>query len=300
MEVKIIEKLVFSKQVFIILLILGSGLLIAPGKRCALIPIDFVNSHLKDYTKEEQSLIQVDLDNISRLSFRHCTPPDTQSIYVGTAGGPGASKTTILETYLQDKTNFVYADPDQRALKFMINTYVASCNNYAISQAPSFQKLLAKTYNKWRSASNYIACTILNEAFEKSYNIAHGTTSTAKQIIGLYENLKKRKYKIILLLCGTTDQNRVNAIHGRGVAQYFIQNSEEDTIQKGKAFPERFPDYFKYGDEIHLYWTDTFSKGSVLAATFVTETQSLHIKNQKAYEAFLKHFPTISEYLAKN
>jgi hypothetical protein len=126
------------------------------------------------------------------------------------------------------------------------------------------------------------------------------TTSTAKQITGLYENLRRKKYTIVLLLCGSTDQNRVNAIRGRGASQDFVQNSDEDTIQKGKAFPERFPEYFKYGDEIHLYWTETFSTGSVLAATFVVATKSFQIKNQQAYNSFLKQYPTILEFLPKN
>ncbi|MBX9806157.1 MAG: hypothetical protein K2Y18_10495 [Alphaproteobacteria bacterium] len=264
-----------------------------------LIPSQFVNSHLKDYSKEEQSLIQDDLKNISDLCFRDCTRIYSTPIYVGTAGGPGSSKSTILETYLHDKTNYVYADPDQRALKFMINTYISSCNNYAIANAASFKELIKGAYEKWRAASNYIACSILNKAFAGDYNIAHGTTSTAKQITGLYEKLKAEHYKIILLLCGTTDQNRVNAIRARGASQDFVQNSDEDTIQKGKAFPERFPDYFKYGDEIHLYWTETFSKGSILAAIYDTKTKSLSIKNQAAFESFVKQYPTIVAYLPK-
>jgi hypothetical protein len=44
---------------------------------------------------------------------------------------------------------------------------------YAISKNPSTYAKLA--YEKWRGASNYIASSLLNEAYDKKFNIAHGT-----------------------------------------------------------------------------------------------------------------------------
>jgi hypothetical protein len=261
-----------------------------------LIPSQFVDGHLKDYSQEERQLIEDDLSNIAKLCLRNTQPvKDTQPIYVATAGGPGATKSTILETYLQDQPNFVYADPDPRALKFMINTYVQSLNYYAISQASSYQDLLKAAYNKWRAASNYIACKVINEAFAKGNNIAHGTTSTAKEVSGLYERLKGKNYKIVLLLCGSTDQNRLDSIQYRSETQSFIQASPEDIIQKGKAFPERFSVYFQYADEIHLYWTQDFKKGSVKAATF-DKIKGMTVHNQQAYECFVEQYPTLKNH----
>lgn len=252
-----------------------------------LIPTDFVNSHLKTYSPDEIDLIHADLKNILELYFRgqRAVSDSDRPVYVATAGGPGASKSTILETYLKTHPGFVYADPDPGALKLMINTYHQSLTYYDISQAPSYAALLKSAYEKWRPASNYIACTILNEAFSKRYNIAHGTTSTAPQVEGLYDTLKTQNYKIVLLLCGSTDENRIASLRHRAKEMAFIQNSDEDTISKGKAFPERFPIYFKKADEIIFYWTSDFSRGNVKAAT-LTKKDGLITHDEAAYKNF--------------
>jgi hypothetical protein len=252
-------------------------------------PRKFVDSHLKNYSEEECQLIAQDLKNIHQLSFRNKKPAIGQPYYIATAGGPGASKSTILETFFQDYWNFVYADPDQRSLRFMINTNLQSNTNYKISQATSLSDLLKGAYDKWRAASNYIAYRILNEAYANGYNIAHGSTSTSKEVSGLYERLKKKNYKIILLLCGSTDQNRIDALNSRTATQQFVQNADDDTINKGKLFWERLPVYFHYGDEVHIYWTQEFKKGSVKAATY-DKKKGLRILDPEAYESFIKQY----------
>lgn len=248
-----------------------------------------MDSQLKNYSNEERQLIADDYTNISQLCFRNQTSPSGQPVYVATAGGPGASKSTILETFLHGRCDFVYADPDQRALRFMINTYLQSNTNYEISKAPSLRDILKASYEKWRAGSNYIACKILNDAFVKGYNIAHGTTSTAKEVRGLYTRLKEKKYKIIILLCGSTDQNRINALRTRAATQEFVQSSDEDTVTKGKVFWERLPVYFKYADEIHIFWTQKFNKGSIKAATF-DKIKGLIILDPKAYKRFMRQY----------
>lgn len=254
-----------------------------------LIPNSYVESFLKDYSQEEMNLIEDDLIHINKLCFRNHAPAMGQPVYVATAGGPAASKSTILETWLVNNPHFIYVDPDSRALRLMTNTYLQSLTYYSISKASSYQDLLKSAYNKWRAASNYIASTLLNNAFEKGYHIAHGTTSTAKEVAQLYSRLKDKNYKIVLLLCGSSDGNRVKAIRNRSSVQGFVQVTEEDTIKKAKLFPERFPVYFQYADELHFYWTEDFSKGSVKAATF-DKTKGLIVENQQAYDRFVKWY----------
>lgn len=238
-----------------------------------LVPQNIVTNLLQTYSDKEKELIGKDLRNITETCFSDTTPvAETERVYVATAGGPGACKSTILETYLQDKSNFVYVDPDPRALKFMMNTYYQSLTYYQISQSASYQTLLADAYNKWRNASNYIANTILNDAYCKGYNIAHGMTATSPVINLFFDKLKQRKYKIVLLLCYAPDQTRIQALEHRAQTHAFVQSSSEDAINKGKMFVERFPVYFKYADEIRMYWTQDFLKGSTHAATYSQET----------------------------
>ena len=292
--------MIFSPSRFKISLFLGILALTAFPALAAvsenLMPSAYVENFLKDYSTEEKESIEEDRENITRLCFRHQKPAEGRPVYVATAGAPGASKSTILETWLRTHPDFVYADPDPRALRLMTHTYLQSLTyydisqaSYDISQASPYQELLQSAYDKWRPASNYIACTILNSAFEKGFNIAHGTTSTAREVSGLYERLKKKGYKIILLLCGSTDQNRLNAGRHRAQTRFFIQSSDADVINKGKMFPERFPVYFHYADEIHFYWTEDFQKGSVEAASF-DKTNGLRIENQQAYESFVSNY----------
>lgn len=253
----------------------------------SLVPKDIVENLKKAYSPEEMSLINIDLKNIRETSFLEKVRPGINPIYVATAGGPGSCKSTILETYLHDKQNFVYVDPDQRALKYMINTYYQSVTNYEISKL-SCSVALKNAYIKWRDASNYIAYLILNEAFADGYNIAHGTTSTSSAIESLYKKLKQKNYKIVLLICYATDTTRIAADTQRQ-RQGFVQTNAADIINKGKMFPERFPIYFEYADEIHIYWTDNYLKGSKHVATYNKE-QGFAVHNSEAMSCFIKKY----------
>lgn len=253
-----------------------------------LIPQEIIDNLLnKTYSSQEKELIASDLKNIRELCFRNTTSSQTPT-YVATAGGPGACKSTILETYIHNKPNFVYADPDQRTLKFMINTYYQSRTNYHISIQKSYVDMQKNAYNKWRDASNYIANTILNEAYAGSYNIAHGTTSTGSVVELLYQKLQKKNYHIVLLLCFARDDTRKAAVNNMA-SQGFLQADPDDVINKGKMFIERFPVYFKYGNQIHLYWTYDFTKGSILAATYEKD-KGLTVHNAEAYQSFVKEY----------
>lgn len=254
-----------------------------------LVPKEIVESFAKTYSSEEMNLINIDLKNIRETSFFGKTPAKTTPIYVATAGGPGACKSTILETYLHDKLNFVYIDPDQRALKYMINAYYQSTTYYEISINPSYTDVQKNAYTKWRNASNYIANTMLNEAFAGGYNIAHGATSTTSAIESLYKKLKQKNYKIILLLCYATDETRITANDHRLKTQGFVQATQEDIINKGKMFCERFPSYFEYADEIQLYWTENFLKGSIHAATY-TKNKEFIVHDNEALNHFITKY----------
>jgi hypothetical protein len=256
-----------------------------------LVPGPVVEGFLKsgDYTSEELNRIERDLAQIRDLSFFNLIPPaQEQRLYVATAGGPCASKTTILEAYLANNPAFVYVDPDQRGLVFMNYTYRQSLNNLAVSRNPSYPALLTASYNKWRGASNYIANKILNEAYAKGYSIAHGTTATSKFMGDFYQSLKTKGYKIVLLLCASSDQNRQEACEHRQKTQCFVQNDPKDTVEKGKMFFQNFPTYFKSADEIQLYWVNKFSDGWEQVGSFTQKVglKVLHKNIEKLKEAY--------------
>lgn len=255
-----------------------------------LIPEIVVQGLLKTYSEKEKNLINNDLNNIKQICFQDKEPStETERVYIATAGGPGACKSTILENYIQDKSNLVYADPDPRSLKFMTNTYYQSLTYYDISKNASYQDQLKSAYDKWRDASNYIANTILNDAYAGGYNIAHGTTLTGPVIAQLLSKLQQKNYKITLLLCYAQDEARIKALDHRSNVQAFVQSSPEDAINKGKVFHQRFPTYFQYADEIHFYWTDDFAKGSTCSASY-KKNAGLTVHNQQAFNSFTQKY----------
>lgn len=283
------NNLMYMQKVIILIGCLFSLSQKAMADQPSLIPSDFVQSFLKEYSQNEKELIKDDLENIRKLCFRGISAAEGQKTYVATAGGPGSSKSTILETYLVDKPNFAYLDPDQRALKFMINTYLQEFTNYNIRKVKDMKVLLQQAYDKWRWGSNYVASTLINEASAKGYNIAHGTTSTSEHVTKLYEQLKKNNYKITLLLCNSTDKNRIASLQYRFKNQCFCQVDPKDVIKKGKMFPERFLVYFQYADEIQLYWIDDFLKGAVLAATLI-KGQPITVHDKGALQKITKQY----------
>ena len=190
-------------------------ILVATTTIGSLVPMNIINQHSKDYSCTEMALINEDLKNIDQLVFRG-TKPSKAPFYVATAGGPGACKSTTLETILHEDPSFqnaVYIDPDPQSLRLMINTYLTkSLSFYTISKKESFAKAQMDAYNYWRGGSNYIACTLLNKAFDKKFNIAHGGTSTSPAVENLYKTLKAKGYKIYLVLCYAEPETRASAI----------------------------------------------------------------------------------------
>jgi hypothetical protein len=275
-----------------------------------LVPPEIAQEFLDSYSSVEKNKITKDLKNIRDLCLAKAKNGQKHLIYVATAGGPGASKTTILETYLHDHPGFVYVDSDQHALKFMINTYLQDINNYAISQNSSYQHLLNKSYIKWRGASNYIANTILNETYANKLAIAHGITSTNKAMTSFYKKLQDQGYKIILLLCGSSEKNRLKANEYRKKNQCFIQTTPEDMTKKGEMFFENFPVYFKYADEIEFFWVEDFSRGWTKVGTYSKTSgfKRLHNNFEKfknSYENFRnlhanKQLPSFNKWLKEN
>ena len=227
------------------------------GQSNYLIPQSVVNALLADYTQEEIERIQADLVNIRTLMFRGKVP-SAQPIYIAKAGAPGAGKSTILEKELEEnplylQENPVYIDPDQRGLKLMINTYWQDLTLAKVSNATPYEEYLKAAYVKWRAASNYIADTLLNEAFSKSYSIAHGTTSTGQFIEQLYCALKQSSYKIHLNICDASLKNRLAAVHHRTHVQNFYQTTPEDFEQKAQLWIQKMPLYLKYADCVTLW-----------------------------------------------
>lgn len=253
---------------------------------------EMLSKMLDSYSVSEKELIKADLSNIDQLLFRDKKPAkDRLPYYIATAGAPGSIKSTILESIIESDLRFknaVYLDPDQRALKFMINTYVAkSLNNLTISNNKSYEKSQITAYNYWRSASNYIANTNLQKAYANFYDIAHGTTLTGPYIELLLTKLKQAGYHIILVMCGALEEVRWEGVETRTKNQCFYQTDPKDVIEKARLFPENFSIYLKYADELLIYWTAKDFQ-FIKAASVIDKKLTIH--NSDAMHDFVQFY----------
>ena len=236
----------------------------------------FIEGFLNGYSEEEMGKINKDLKIVEAITFDTAKPNNESDmpVYLATAGGPGAAKTTTLEAFLKENQleHYVYADPDQVALKNMNFTYRKSLTNFEFAIANSNHATLKHAYDKWRGASNYICHEILQTVFGNNdgagprYSVAHGTTSTSPHIASLHQKIKALGYRIVLLLCYSQDGTRKQAIERREKEQAFVQADPSDVINKGIEFPKRFDIYFKYANEIHFYWNEELIHGRLPTA----------------------------------
>jgi hypothetical protein len=260
-----------------------------------------IESYLQGYNEEEKVAIGKDLEVVRSVCL--CNTSETKKVeaplYLATAGGPGARKSTILERFLRDHSliaNTTYIDPDQRALKFMSHTYYSqSLSSLVIGDYENYAMAVKSAYEKWRGASNFIAFTLLEESFLHKKNIAHGTTSTAEHTSKFLAKVKDAGYDVVLLLCSCEDAFRKRAIQYRNEEQKFYQSTPEDALIKGKLFPQRMPAYFTYADTLYLYWSDDLATQERLAA--ILQDGDLKVLDTQALNLFIQKFENDRELL---
>jgi hypothetical protein len=243
------------KQIFLIFAFLSS---ISLQAELFFTP-QMISSHLKTYSEEEIQLLNKDLDVVRSVCFENVSHAETR-FYLATAGAPGARKTTILEKFISTHPEYqggVYLDPDPRTLKFMVHTYYAqSLSPLVIAATNDYDRVIQNAYGKWRAGSNYIALSLLEEAFALGRSIFYGATSTGNHIPGFFAKLKENDYQIVLLLCSCPDEVRYQAVDYRNRVVRFYQSSPEDAVAKGLLFPQRMGSYFAFADQIYFYWSD--------------------------------------------
>lgn len=262
---------------------------------------EMIQSHVKNYNSEEMELITKDLEVVRSVCFKEETSGN-RPLYLATAGGPGARKSTILERFLKEHSHelptLTYLDPDPRGLKFMAHTYQAlSLCPLEISKFPEFTLAQKSAYEKWRGASNYITLLLLEEAFLKRLSIAHGTTSTGEHIPEFLKKVKESGYDITLLLCSCEDEFRYKTTEYRINEQKFYQSSPEDVVLKGKSFPVRMSAYFNFADTLYLFWSDDLATKESLSA--ILQKGNIVIIDPIAYEKFVQKYENDRSKLQK-
>jgi predicted ABC-type ATPase len=271
-----------------LILAIGSSFLYGEGY----LSPEKISSYLDSYTHLEKEEIAKDLKVVRSVCRVNEASTQDQPFYLATAGGPGSRKSTILERFLQEHSDYqtgVYLDPDQRALKFMAHTYYArSLNALQAASKPNYLDIVKAAYEKWRGASEYITLTLLEEAFQKKSNIVHGTTSTGSHIPEFFQKLKAQGYRIILILSYCEDTLRKEAIEYRNGEQRFYQSTPEDAVTKGKLLPEKLAAYFDVADTLYLYWSDDLFAEETLVAIF--DKGEIKVEQSCSFENFITKY----------
>lgn len=220
-------------------------------------PREAICSFLEGYNEEDMSRIVSDFHLLQEETFRNV---EKQKIYLFTAGGPGAGKSTILEDKLNKaEIRYAYIDPDRRGLQKMATTYLADVESGLSSE---------EAYSKWRGASNFIANTLMAIALDQGYAIAHGTTMTSPHAAKALQAIKNYGYERNLLHITSPDVVRIASDRAR--QEVLFQCTEEDLIEKGKAFFERYDDYLANSDQISFFYRPAVDE-TILAAIQVKE-----------------------------
>ena len=261
---------------------------------------DAIFTHLKGYSEEEVELVKKDLEVVRSVCFNKTENTKRRS-YLATAGAPGARKTTILEKFIASHPEYekaVYLDPDARALKFMVHTYYAqSLSPFKISLTNDYADVIKNAYETWRAASNYIALSLLEDAFTLGRNVVHGTTSTGAHIPNFFSKLKEKGYEIVLLLCSCPDELRFKAVQYRNEEIRFYQSSPEDAIAKGILFPQKMESYFSYADQLYFYWSFNLYENERLAG--IWKNGELEILDEEAMQHFINKYEMDRSILAE-
>jgi hypothetical protein len=254
-----------------------------------------ISTHLESYNEEEKAEIAKDLEVVRSICFAAeevAQNVNDRPFYLATAGAIGSRKSTILERFMQSHPAYaqaIYLDPDQRTLKFMAHTYYAqSLNALRVGATGDYLSTRKAAYEKWRGASNFIALTLLEEAFANRDNVIYGTTSTGGHIPEFMQRLKASNYQTVLLLCSCEDDVRKAAVEYRNLQERFYQSTPEDALAKGLFFPQRMPAYFTYADTLYIYWSDDLFSTERFAA--VLENGQLTVNDAAALELFVNKY----------
>ncbi len=281
-------------------------MLVAAAAKTTLLFIDgYIRGLLKDYNALEIKEIDRDLDHIRKLVFKNTervSAPDL--IYLASGGAPLTRKSTTLEYYLATNPRYAklaYIDPDTRSLFFMSNTYLNSLSYLNLTKYNSMVEAKRAAYEKWRWASNYIANTLLEEAFApdsegKRVSIAHGTTLSGEAVGGLLSNVKNAGYRIELILCAANEDVRLQALDYRTNEQKVVQVTPEDMINKAGLFVERIPVHFAHADKIYIhYTTDIKDQYEAAAVLDFGAKKTIQIKHKEKYDLFVQNYKKLAK-----
>lgn len=202
---------------------------------------------LDKYEADDLELIFKDFLLLKEKTFGQA---DKAKVYVVTAGGPGAGKSTFFEEFKETLgVKFAYIDPDRSCLLHMRNSYGQDLKSKV--RTPQ------EAYTHWREASNFLANVFLAHALDQGYAVAHGSTMADPRSIDALKMIGGGYGYHRTLLHFTCEENLRRDSELKRREGGIVQCTDDDLVNKGKQFHERLAGYLEQSEEIvFLYRTD--------------------------------------------
>lgn len=245
------------------------------------------------YTEQERQDLIEDINNIYHEIM--AKNPEKTNMAVISAGAPGAGKTFLMRTLLEEEAaegrQFAYIDPDDVCLKKQRHTYLKD-----IEASDGCFESHKAAYDKWRPASNAANHIILANLIRDHVSFFFGSTSSSPYTNRSFDFLKRHGYEIRLIHVTAPDDVRWKSIQKRD--QTFVQTTEKDVKEKGVLVPQRLQDtYLPYASEIDFYYRAGVDEPAQLAKKVIlsalengvaTETRRVEYGSSEAMEGVKK------------
>lgn len=256
--------------------------------------------------REKQLLLDLaeeEKDYVSSL------PGFNRPIWISTAGGPGAGKSTAIfqnvaklfdidveknawsEGSLKTASKAIFPNipfalisPDKRSLQA-----IAACENADGAIDDEF-------YKKWWNALYFLSGVTTNASLAYGKNAIYDTTFTSEKAINSVTQARENGYYTATLMLGASDEVRQQSVQKRNEA--YVQVFPHNVNKQNDVFAGNIPKIFSLSDEVILAWRDDVAVSGYHVAC-VQGNQRLTVIDENGFEAFCNTYPVAKELTQK-
>ncbi len=225
-------------------------------------------------------------------------------LYIASAGGPGAGKSTALFQYVSSLFNVdvpkeAWHESSLSEAMSKIFTEVP-----AALVSPDRRGILSLAlknrdeptsdrafYLKWRWASNFLSNVALNVAFQNRRNIVHDTTLSGRTALDNLKALKNSGYCLAVFMQGAPLRTREEAADKRN--ETFFQSLKGNVTDQDTAFAEKISQIVPLTDLAVIGWRNAANEEAKQVAKIANGT--LLVLDEEGFERYCSAYPQMAE-----
>lgn len=230
-----------------------------------------------------------------------------KKLWITSAGGPGAGKSTALLQWVAQL--FEIKVPDDywheaslsEAIKLIFSEIPAIFISPDRGGLLSLAQCLRGTptsdeafYLKWRWASNFLSGLATNLAKTRDLSAVHDTTLSSEAGLKNLEQAKKDGRYIAALLQGAPLDTREEAAHRRNVINGFYQSLPANVIDQDRSFAKNLPRIVGLADQVVIGWRDGVGNTAQHVAK-IFDGKTLVVLNEKGFQNYCVLYPEMAE-----